>query len=145
MKVDDDPVIVEQTYSATTDAVWTAITDISKMRQWYFDNIPSFKAEVGFETHFNVTNEGRNFLHQWKVTEVVPRKKLTYDWSYAQHPGDGFVVWELFDEGDMTRLRLSMHIREDFSDDIPEFRRESCLAGWEYFIKQRLREYLESN
>ncbi len=42
------------------------------MRKWYFENIPAFKPEVGFETQFNVQSEERNFLHKWKVTEVQP-------------------------------------------------------------------------
>jgi len=29
------------------------------------------------------------------------------------------------------------------TEDIPEFKRESRIEGWEYFIKERLREYLE--
>ena len=42
------------------------------MRQWYFENIPAFKAEVGFETQFEIHNQGRIFPHRWKVTKVVP-------------------------------------------------------------------------
>ena len=75
MRKNDEPVVVEQTYNTSINAVWSSITEIDQMRQWYFENIPSFKPEVGFETQFNVENEGRNFLHIWKVTEVVPKKK----------------------------------------------------------------------
>ena len=52
------------------------------MRKWYFENIPSFKPEVGFKTQFNVQSQHRNFLHIWKVTEVVPKKMITYNWKY---------------------------------------------------------------
>jgi hypothetical protein len=33
--------------------------------------------------------------------------------------------------------------REDFMDGIPEFKRESGLAGWEYFLNKSLKDYLE--
>jgi len=143
MRKDEKPIVVEQTFNATIDTVWKAITEIDLMRQWYFENIPSFKAEVGFETQFNVTSQGREFLHMWKVTEVVPQKKLTYNWKYENYPGDSFVVFELFKQNNSTRLKLTTHVRESFPDDIPEFKRESCIAGWEYLIGKRLREYLE--
>ena len=143
MRKEDEPVIVEQTFNSSNDAVWNAITEIDQMRQWYFDNIPAFKAEVGFETQFNVQNEGRNFLHLWKVTEVIPKRKIVYDWRFEGYAGDSFVVFELFEQNNSTKLRLTCHVRESFPQDIPEFKRESCVAGWDYFIRKSLKEYLE--
>ena len=35
-------------------------------------------------------------------------------------------------------------IIEDFPEDIPEFSRESCNKGWEYFIQNRLKVFLDS-
>ncbi len=143
MRTNDEPVIVEQTYHASIDEVWSSITEIGQMRQWYFENIPSFEPEVGFETQFNVHNQGRDFLHLWKVTEVIPLKKIKYSWRFEGYPGDSFVVFELFEQNNGTKLRLSTEITEDFPDDIPEFTRESCLGGWTFFIKDRLREFFE--
>jgi len=143
MRINDEPVVVEQTYHTSIDAVWTAITEIDQMRQWYFENIPSFKPEVGFKTRFNVQSQGRDFLHIWQVTEVVPLKKIKYNWNYENYPGDSFVVFELFKENDETKLRLTAQVKESFPEDIPEFSRKSCVEGWTFFIKKRLREYLE--
>ena len=142
MKVNEKPVVVEETFEASIDTVWKAITDIDLMRQWYFDNIPDFKPEVGFETRFDVTNEGRTFPHLWKVTEVIPSKKIVYDWRFDGYPGDSFVAFELSGDDKATKLRLSCHVREDFPDNIPEFKRENCLAGWQYFISQSLKQFL---
>jgi uncharacterized protein YndB with AHSA1/START domain len=143
MKQSDPAVVVEQRFGVDADTVWRAITEVDQMRQWFFENIPAFEAAVDFETQFTVSNEGRDFLHRWRVTEVVPRKRLVYDWRYEQYPGDSFVTFELFEESGSTRLRLTATVREDFPDDIPEFRRDSCVGGWEYFIQQRLKAYLE--
>jgi uncharacterized protein YndB with AHSA1/START domain len=145
MKKNDDPIIVEQTYKTSIEKVWSAITEVDQMKKWYFDNIPAFKAEIGFETQFNVENEGRVFPHVWQVTEAIPNKIIVYTWRFEGYKGDSIVAFELFEENDLVRLQLRLTILEDFADDIPEFRRESCIGGWNYFLKDRLKEYLESN
>lgn len=145
MKTNEEPIIVEQTINKTVDIIWNAITDINQMRQWYFDNIPSFKPEVGFETRFNVQSHSRNFLHIWKVTEVIPMKIIKYNWRYDGYFGDSLVTFELFKQNSSTLLRLTHIVNEDFPDDIPEFSRESGLQGWKYFIKECLVEFLEKN
>jgi uncharacterized protein YndB with AHSA1/START domain len=99
-------------------------------------------AVVGFETQFSIANDGREFLHKWRVTEVEPLKKLKYNWTFEGYPGKLFTVWELSEEGGSTRLRLTAQVLESFPQDIPEFKRESGVAGWDYFIGERLKEYL---
>jgi uncharacterized protein YndB with AHSA1/START domain len=143
MKKNDEPVVVEQTFSTDIDTVWKSITKIDLIRQWYFNTILSFKPEVGFETQFSVESGGRSFLHLWKVTEVVPLKRIVYNWKYDGITGDSFVVFELFRQNDMTTLRLTHQIKESFPDNIPEFSRESCVEGWTFFIRKSLREFLE--
>ncbi len=145
MRKNDEPVVVEQTFNTSIDAVWSSITEIDQMRQWYFENISSFKPEVGFETQFNVANEGRNFLHIWKVTEVVPMKKIIYNWKYEGYPGDSFVMFELFEQKNLTKLKLTHRGLESFPQDMPEFSRESGIAAWKYFIKKTLKEFLKKN
>ena len=63
MKKEDDPVVVEQSFDASPEIVWKAVTEIYQMRQWYFDNISAFKPEVGLETQFNIQSGERNFMH----------------------------------------------------------------------------------
>lgn len=139
------PVVVEQDFNSSKEELWKAITKIGQMRKWYFDNIPDFKAEVGFETEFNVQSGSRDFRHQWNVTEVVPKEKIVYDWKYAGYEGDLTVSFELFGHDGQVKLRLTAIGIESFPQDIPEFKRESCKAGWEYFIKESLTDYLNHN
>ncbi len=143
MKVSDAPVIVEETFDARAQAVWNAITMVDEMREWYFDNIPAFEARVGFETFFLVNSEGREFPHRWKVVEVVPLEKISYDWRFDGYPGVGLVTFKLQEQGSTTTLKLTNTVVEDFPVDVPEFEWVSCLAGWQYFIGQSLRGYLE--
>ncbi len=138
------PIIVEQTFDVSIDTVWNAITQVNRMRQWFFENIESFRPEVGFETQFNVQVNDRSFLHFWKLMEIEPLKKITYNWRYGGYPGDSLVTFELFENEHQTILRLTHEVTERFPEDIPEFSRESCIGGWEYFIRNSLKEFLEN-
>ena len=145
MKKNDDPIIVEESFKSPVETVWNSITEIGLMRQWYFENIPSFKAKVGFKTQFNVKSEGRNFLHMWEITEVVPLERIAYSWKFKEYAGEGLVLFELSVQNDLTMLKLTNSVIVSFPHDIPEFTRESCISGWEYFIQNRLKEYLEKS
>lgn len=140
-----EPIVVEQSFGDSKETVWKAITEHEQMVRWFFDDIPDFRAEVGFETQFNINAGERDFNHLWKITEAVPNQKLVYDWRYEDYPGAGIVTFELFDEGNGSRLRVTAEGSETFPQDVPEFRRESGVAGWQYFIQGNLKDYLESS
>jgi uncharacterized protein YndB with AHSA1/START domain len=144
MKNTDKPIVVEQTFEVPPGELWKAITEVKQMTQWFFDNIEAFEPNVGFTTRFVVEHENRTFPHLWKITEVEPLRKITYNWKYEGYAGDSFVTFELFEEGNNTRLKLTHTLTKDFPQDIPEFARESCIGGWNYFIRQSLKDYLKS-
>ena len=136
-----EPIIIKTNLNSEKSKVWNAITEVEHMRGWFFPNIPDFEPRVGFETEFNVKEGERNFLHQWKIIEVIPETKIVYDWSYAKYKGQGFVTFDLVDNESKCQLILSYNGLDTFPNDIPEFTRKSCKDGWKYFINQ-LREYL---
>ena len=142
MKRSDAPIIVEVVLNKDQETVWGAITEPSRMRQWFFENIPDFRPVIGFNVEFNVESGERVFPHLWRVTEVIPGKLVRYNWRYGGYRGDSYVSFELYPENDATRLVLTHTVTEDFQEDIPEFTRESCTGGWLYFIGKRLKEYL---
>lgn len=144
MKKSDPPIIIETTTTQPIDIVWKAITHKNEMVQWFFDQIPAFEARVGFTTEFTVTSEEREFPHRWKIIEVIEKEKITYDWSYENWAGRGLVTFELFEKSGKTLIRLTNVVSEDFDETVPEFQRESCIAGWEYFIQSRLSDYLKN-
>lgn len=145
MKTTEPPIVIIETFNNSSASVWSALTNPNEMRQWYFKQMPDFKASVGFTTEFMVTNEGRKFPHLWTVTEVIPNKKITYNWKIPNYPGNSYVTFELKENKSFTSLTLTNVVTEDFPDDVPEFKRESGIAGWNYFIKERLKAYLETN
>ena len=142
--MDYPPIVVEVTYSAFAEKVWKAITERDQMVQWFFDNIPDFKAEVGFRTEFPVVAPSQTFIHIWTVTEVVPNKKLTYKWNFGGFKSDAFTTFELTEEGTQTTLKLTAVGGEGFlkEKNIPEFERESGVGGWNYFLGESLKKYL---
>ncbi|RKE98431.1 SRPBCC family protein [Ichthyenterobacterium magnum] len=136
------PIIVEQRFNTSTETLWKAITEHQQMIQWYFENIPDFKPEVGFTTQFLIENEGRQFTHLWKIVEVIPNKKITYTWQYKEYEGESIAVFEILEHKHQSILRITCEGLETLPQDIPEFTRQSCQGGWDYFIKQRLKDYL---
>jgi uncharacterized protein YndB with AHSA1/START domain len=124
--------------------VWKAITDKDQMKQWYFD-IAAFKPEAGFEFQFyGEGKHGEKFLHLCKIIEAIPGKKLTYSWRYEGYEGDSFVTFELFGEGDKTRLKLSHKGLETFPVTAHnDFAKENFMEGWTYIIGKGLKEYVE--
>jgi uncharacterized protein YndB with AHSA1/START domain len=144
MKTIEEPICVEHLFDQSIERVWKAITELDEMVLWFFDNIPAFKPIVGFKTEFTVQSEDRIFPHIWEITEVIPQKKIVYNWSYSNYNGDSLVTFELIEHNYQTKLSLTTKVIEDFPDNIPEFKWESCLAGWNYFIKERLVKYLNT-
>ena len=136
------PIVVEQTFAVDRERLWQAITDPDEMRQWYFESIPDFRAVVGFETLFDVDTGGRVFGHRWTVTDVEEGGRLVYEWRYDGYPGLGRTEWELAEAPDGTRLRLTSTGTETFPQDVPEFRRESGVRGWRYFLQESLPSFL---
>lgn len=137
-----ETIVIEQTYNASIETVWNAITDEDQMRKWFFEQMTEFQPEVGFETEFNVHHEGTDYLHQWKVTEVVPMRRISYTWSYGGFPGDSLVTWELSGASAGTKLLFTHTGRETIQGD-PIFSRENCEAGWKYFIHESLKAFLD--
>ena len=142
MKHIDDPIIVEDIFQVSKEMLWAAITEHDQMIQWFFETIKAFEPKIGFETQFIVENEGRTFPHLWKITQVEPYKKISYNWKYEGYVGDSEVSFEISKFENKSKLRVTHQVLESFPQDIPEFQRESCLGGWNYFIKQRLKRYL---
>jgi uncharacterized protein YndB with AHSA1/START domain len=141
------PVIIERTFNASAETVWKAITNVNDMKQWWPHLAPleSFKAEVGFETQFNIRNNEKDFLHIWKVTEVVPGKKITYDWKFGGNPGKSSVTFELSAEGKKTKLKLTHKGLETFlPESNPDLARGNFLMGWTS-VASSLGEFVEKS
>lgn len=137
------PIIIERTFKAPVNLVWKAITDKEDMKKWYFD-LSEFRPEVGFEFRFTGGTEEKTYLHISEITEVVENKKLAYSWCYDGYEGKSFVSFELFEEGDETRLKLTHEGLETFPP-IKDFAKENFVAGWTEIIVKSLKDFVEKN
>jgi uncharacterized protein YndB with AHSA1/START domain len=140
----DSPFVIEKSYKAPRQKVWRAITNKDDMKQWYFD-LTDFKPVVGFEFEFRGGREdGVQYLHRCKITEVIPEKKLTYSWRYEGYEGMSFVTFELFDDGDKnTRVKLTHAGLDSFPKSIPDFDKKNFAEGWTEIIGSNLRNFVE--
>ncbi len=139
------PFVIERTYGARIGQVWKAITDRDAMKQWYFD-IAEFRAEPGYEFQFTgCGHDGQPYVHHCRVTEVVPQERLSYTWRYEDYPGESVVTFELFDEGERTRLRLTHAGLETFPSDNPDFAPQSFAEGWLAIIGTSLQQFVETD
>jgi len=138
-----EAVVIERTFNAAVARVWEALTNADEMRVWYFD-LKEFKPEVGFEFEFTVEHEGTRYHHLCKITEVIPQKKIAYTWRYAGEEGDSLVTFELFPEGDKTRLKLAHEGLETFPK-LPAYARTNFEKGWTEIIGSSLKQYVEEN
>ena len=74
--------------------------------------------------------------------QIVENEKISYSWSYKNITGKSISVFEINKIDDKTVLTITCLGLDSFPKSIPEFKRESCLSGWDYFTNQ-LKEYLE--
>jgi len=112
------------------------------MKQWYF-KLPEFKPVVGFEFQFEGGPPEKTYLHFCKITEVVAGKKITYSWRFDGYEGISCVTFELFTEGDKTRLRLTHAGLETFPA-INDFARKNFEEGWHYITGTSLKNFVET-
>ncbi len=143
MTSNEKPVIVSQTFQVPKERLWAAITEQNQMIKWFFEQIEAFEPKVGFKTQFVIENEGRIFPHVWEVKEVIPYQRIRFNWQYKGYPGNSVVTFELMEETKGIKLELTHRFIESFPRNIPEFTRESCLGGWDYFINGQLKKYLD--
>lgn len=139
------PFVTERLLKAPVEKVWKAITDKNDMKNWYF-NLAEFIPEVGFEFQFmGGPPDGQQYLHLCKITEVVAGRKLAYSWRYDGYEGISFVSFELYPEGQQTRLVLTHAGLETFPASNPDLAAKNFAEGWTSIIQKSLPGYLEKN
>ncbi len=141
--VKDKPIVIERVYATPVSAVWKALTDKESMKQWYFE-VDDFKAIPGFEFSFQGQGkEGENYLHLCKVLEVVEEKSLSYSWRYDGYEGNSVVRFDLFPEGDKTKLVLTHSGLETFPRETDAFAKANFVEGWTYITGTALAAFVE--
>jgi uncharacterized protein YndB with AHSA1/START domain len=134
---------IERIFNANRKEVWRAITEKELMKQWYFDLL-EFKPEVGFIFEFTGGSDGGvQYLHRCEIIEVIPEQKITHTWCYVGYEGISYLTFELFDEGENTKLKLTHSGIETFPADVKDFAFHNFEAGWNHIINISLKDFLE--
>jgi uncharacterized protein YndB with AHSA1/START domain len=136
------PIIIEINFNASISKVWNAITDKGQMKQWYFE-FAEFKAKAGFDFQFFGGTEEKQYLHLCKILEVTPEKKISYSWCYDGYEGYSVVSFELFEEKNQTRFKLTHEGLDTFPADNLDFAKENFVQGWNYIIGKSLKDFLD--
>ena len=139
-----NPVVVEQVFSVSAEEIWEALTDNDKISQWYF-KLPEFKPEPGFEFRFDGGKDPAHpYHHICVITSVVPLKKLAYTWRFEGYPGNSEVSFELFEEGENTRVRITHTGIETLDPGNPDFKHEDFVGGWTHILHKNFKDFLEA-
>ena len=134
------PIIKEVKLDATVEKVWKALTNKEEMKKWYFD-ITEFQPKPGFTFHFYGENDGRKFIHNCTIQEVIPNEQISYTWTYEGIPGETLVIFELFPDGNQTLLRLSHEGLEKLPQN-DDYARSNFEEGWNYIIGTSIKKYI---
>jgi uncharacterized protein YndB with AHSA1/START domain len=125
----------EAVYPHSPDRVWRALVDPAELAAWLMPN--DFAAEIGHEFSLETGDDVVGTIHA-EVLEIDEPKLLRCRWSGVF--GDTEVTFELFPEGDGTRLRV---VHDGFGDPVPpEF--EGFDDGWTQKLEQDLPRVLGS-
>ncbi|GAB3512431.1 hypothetical protein GCM10027341_53190 [Spirosoma knui] len=132
------PLVTERVYDVPMETLWRALTDKDAISEWYFAQVQAFEPVVG--SVFRFTDDGSAYQKEWKVTQVVVSQKLAHTWAYKGYPGCSEVAFELFPEGEKTRLTITHTGLESFPGD-PHFASYRFEWGWQH-IGDQLTDYL---
>ena len=136
-------ILHERIFNAPIVKVWNAISDVSEMRNWYFD-IEEMKLETGAKFKFIAgENEDKLYQHNCEITDIKTLYKLSYNWCYDGHPGVSNVTFELSEMENKTLLKFKHIGIDNFPKDNPDFAFDNFVEGWYYIIHIALKDYLE--
>lgn len=136
------PFIIERSFHAPVEKVWKAFTDKDEMKAWYF-NLEAFTPEPGFEFRFEGGDGNQTFLHICRILEAIPNKKLSHTWQYEGQEEQTIVTWELSEEGDNTKVKLTHDGLEKIAHHGPAFASNNFAEGWTAIIGTSLKNHLE--
>jgi hypothetical protein len=77
-----------------------------------------------------------------EVIQTKPTQLLELNWRYTGYKGNAIVTFKRTEMDKQTMLTLTHTVTEDFTESVSEFKRESCISGWRYYLQERLKKHL---
>lgn len=138
----EPPLIKTFEYNAPIAEVWQALTNVDKMKEWYFPQLQEFEPIVGYKFQFD--DNDAEYHKEWIVTKVVEGNTLGHSWAYKGYLGNSEVTFDLFGDGNKTKLRVTQTGLESFPNH-PHFKRERFEWGWDNLLGENLKHLLGSS
>jgi uncharacterized protein YndB with AHSA1/START domain len=138
------PIIKEVVVRASGSKVWQTITDIDKMKDWYFD-MPVFKTEIGFTFKLYGEKEDKKYPISCRIIELEMGKKIAYTWNYDDFPMETVVCFEIIEMGTLSKLKFSHSGLEKIPSKYKEVSRDVHELGWEAIIGDSFKYYVEKD
>ena len=138
-----EPVVKETTIDASPAKVWMALTEKDRIGKWL---MPTHDFELKVGTTFNMTGKSKDieYHHICTITEIVPKKKLSYTWAVKDKLSDTLVTYELEEQEGKTKLTLTHSGWDKVKLTTEGTHRDDYNNGWEQVIPG-LKKYIESN
>ncbi|SEF74843.1 SRPBCC family protein [Sphingobacterium lactis] len=137
-----DTILIERTYPISTPALWQAMTDKQKLKEWFFE-IPDFSTNVGDEFEFSKSDKSPNHLHHCEVLEVIPNQLFKFSWRHPkQTKGISVISWQFIPRMGATTLRLVHEGLEHFKDAGEEYSQAKFESGWERILGEGLNKFV---
>lgn len=143
--MENNNILIERDFDASVELLWEALTNNERLKEWYFDFKGNFKAEVGHVFEWEAGHpEGKQWLHQGKILEVIENKKLVHTWLFPGYSGLAKLTWELEKvNAEKTHLKMDFEFIELFDSNEEELHRSNFEAGWNAILNSLLVEYIK--
>ncbi len=138
-----DIIHIERTYPISTAALWQAMTDKQKLKEWFFD-IPNFSTVEGAEFEFTKVENPDGKFHECTVLEVKPEELFKFTWRHPKQPiGNSIITWRFIPRRGATTLHLTHEGLEHFKDAGEQFSLDRFESGWERILGDALPKFIE--
>ena len=137
------PIELEQSFSVSPQIIWSCLTELHHLKQWFFQELNEFNAEPNFRTAFSIEFNEKIFTHCWEIKEIVPQNRLVLGWQYNEYSGDSEVIFDLSTTPQGCLVQLNASILDPFPV-MEEFTRKNMKAGWKDLLHTRLVNYVNT-
>jgi uncharacterized protein YndB with AHSA1/START domain len=118
-------IVFERLIKKPVEKVWAAITIAERIADWF----SPVDIELRVGGVYRIRFADIDYTVEGQITELEPLRRLTHTWPDSEDPAyaDAYVRYELWPDGDGTRLRLTQTA-------IPR-KYLGAIAGWHVFFE----------
>lgn len=137
-----EPIIVTRLLEVPASKVWSALSQESELKKWYFP-VQNYVFEEGKTFTFYESDDSHLFLHRCKFLTIIPGRLIEYTWEHPEHSkGSSVIKWEIEQKDNQILVTLTHSGVENFADAGPDFSRQNYEMGWNAIVRTTLRNYL---